>query len=62
MIKKRKRLPWKWQRDLLNRIPKDAEIVDQKVLHESVDNGKLKLLISYDVIENIAKELPIIQD
>lgn len=29
-------------------------------MHEKVENGKLKLLVTYDVIENIAKEEPII--
>lgn len=50
------------KRNLSESIPKDAKIVDEKVLHENVENGKLKLLISYDVIENIAKEEPIIPE
>lgn len=47
------------KKDLVKSIPKDAQIVGEKVLHQKVENGKLKLLISYDVIENIAKAVPI---
>ncbi len=44
------------KKDLLRQLPKDAKIVDQKVLHEQVENGTLKLSILYDVIEDIATE------
>ena len=47
------------KKNLMETIPEDADIIDEKVLHEKVENGKLKLLVSYDVIENIAKEVPI---
>lgn len=47
------------KKDLVKSIPKDAQIVGEKVLHQKVENGKLKLLISYDVVENIAKAVPI---
>ncbi len=42
-------------------LPEDAEIISQKVLHEKVENGKVKLNIHYKVIEDIAKGQPIIQ-
>ncbi len=48
------------KKNVIESIPKDAKIVEEKVLHEKVENGKLKLLVTYDVIENIAKEEPII--
>ena len=39
--------------ELKQRLPKDAEIKNEKVLHETVENGKVKLLIHYQVIEDI---------
>ena len=50
------------KKDLQKTVPEEAKILDEKILHEKEENGKLKLLISYDVIENIAKEAPIIQE
>lgn len=47
--------------ELRKKIPKDAKIIGEKILHESVDNGKVKLNIHYRVIEDIAVEQPIIQ-
>lgn len=39
--------------ELKQRLPKDAQIKSEKVLHETVENGKVKLLIHYQVIEDI---------
>lgn len=50
------------RKDLQRLFSEEAKIIDEKILHEKVENGKLKLLISYDVIENIAKEAPIIEE
>ncbi|NCU18473.1 sporulation protein YqfD [Pallidibacillus pasinlerensis] len=50
------------RKDLQKSFSEEAKIIDEKILHEKVENGKLKLLISYDVIENIAKEAPIIEE
>ncbi|KYG32034.1 sporulation protein YqfD [Alkalihalobacillus trypoxylicola] len=47
--------------DMLKRIPVNAEIIAEKVLHESIENGKVKLQIHYKVIEDIMIEQPIIQ-
>lgn len=47
--------------ELRKKIPKDATIKGEKVLHESVDNGKVELNIHFQVIEDIAIEQSIIQ-
>lgn len=47
--------------ELRKKIPNDAIIKGEKVLHESVDNGKVELNIHYQVIEDIALEQPISQ-
>ncbi|OEH93699.1 sporulation protein YqfD [Bacillus solimangrovi] len=49
------------KKELFNRIDQDATIKGEKVLHQSVENGKVKLIIHYQVIENISVEQPIIQ-
>ncbi|WBL13858.1 sporulation protein YqfD [Sutcliffiella sp. NC1] len=47
--------------ELENKLPQDAVIKGEKVLHQSLENGKVKLAIHYQVIENIVKTEPIIQ-
>jgi similar to stage IV sporulation protein len=47
--------------DLSKDLPKDAEIIGEKVLHETVESGKVNLRIHYQVIEDITSEQPIIQ-
>lgn len=49
------------EHELREQLPDDAEILSGKLLHEAVDNGKVNLTIHYQVIEDIAKEKPIIQ-
>ncbi|MFZ4451984.1 sporulation protein YqfD [Salibacterium aidingense] len=39
----------------------EAEILSEKILHEDTQNGKVKLVIHYQVIEDIKSETPIIQ-
>ncbi|MCM3237044.1 sporulation protein YqfD [Heyndrickxia oleronia] len=51
----------KARNDLKSKIPTDAKVVDEYVLHEKVENGKVNLSIYFQVIENIAIEKPIIQ-
>ena len=46
---------------LIRRVPRDAEIKGEKILHQSIENGKVNLKIHFQVIEEIAKEQPIIQ-
>ncbi|MDX8045948.1 sporulation protein YqfD [Gracilibacillus sp. S3-1-1] len=49
------------KRQLMREIEHDAEIIEEKVLHEREDNGKVKLTLYYTVLENIAKKQPISQ-
>ncbi|WP_110926909.1 sporulation protein YqfD [Bacillus massiliglaciei] len=46
---------------LEKRLGGEAEISGEKILHERLENGKVKLSIHYQVIEDIAKGQPIIQ-
>ncbi|MBS4173577.1 sporulation protein YqfD [Bacillus sp. FJAT-49736] len=47
--------------DLRAKIPNDAKIVDEYVLHEKVEHGKVKLSMYFQVIEDIAEAKPITQ-
>ncbi|MFF2286252.1 sporulation protein YqfD [Peribacillus butanolivorans] len=47
--------------DLQKLLDEEDEIVGEKILHESIENGKVKLYIHYQVIEDIAIGQPIIQ-
>ena len=49
------------RRNLEKKLDEDAEIIGEKILHESIDNGKVTLSIHYQVIEDIAVGQPIIQ-
>ncbi|WP_058307412.1 sporulation protein YqfD [Gracilibacillus massiliensis] len=49
------------KRELLRQLPLDAEIIEEKVLHEREESGKVKLTLYYTVLENIAKKQPISQ-
>lgn len=49
------------RRNLEKQIDENAEIIGEKILHETLDNGKVTLSIHYQVIEDIAKGQPIIQ-
>ncbi|SFA54089.1 similar to stage IV sporulation protein [Anoxybacillus pushchinoensis] len=46
---------------LKRKLPADATIQGEKVLHEAKENGKVKVEMHYQVIENIAIPQPIIQ-
>ncbi|MFE5427021.1 sporulation protein YqfD [Peribacillus simplex] len=47
--------------ELKKHLEEEDEIVEEKILHESMENGKVKLSIHYQVIEDIAIGQPIIQ-
>jgi similar to stage IV sporulation protein len=47
--------------NLDKKVEEDAEIIGEKILHETIDNGKVKLSIHYQVIEDIATGQRIIQ-
>lgn len=47
--------------ELLKKLEDDAVIKGEKVLHETFENGKVILMIHYQVIEDIALSQPIIQ-
>ncbi|MCK1991553.1 sporulation protein YqfD [Peribacillus muralis] len=47
--------------ELNKHLDEEDEIVEEKILHESMENGKVKLSIHYQVIEDIAIGQPIIQ-
>ncbi len=49
------------KKDLLRKIATGSLIKEQKVLHQSVDNGKVKLQILFEVDEDIKNTLPIVQ-
>jgi similar to stage IV sporulation protein len=49
------------KRELKKQMDYDAEIVNVTVLHNELQNGKVKLNLSIEVIENIAKPQPIAQ-
>ncbi|AOH55754.1 sporulation protein YqfD [Peribacillus muralis] len=47
--------------ELKKHLDEEDEIIEEKILHESMENGKVKLSIHYQVIEDIAIGQPIIQ-
>ncbi len=47
--------------DIKNLLSENDKIKGEKVLHKSVDNGKVKISIHFQIIENIAIGQPIIQ-
>lgn len=47
--------------DIKNMLDENAKIKGEKVLHQSVDNGKVTIAIHFQIIENIAEGQPIIQ-
>ncbi|QHS22795.1 sporulation protein YqfD [Virgibacillus sp. MSP4-1] len=49
------------KREIKRHTNHDAEIIDEEILHQSVENGKVKLELLFTVRENIAKPQPIDQ-
>nr|WP_276562571.1 sporulation protein YqfD [Bacillus sonorensis] len=48
--------------DVQKKIGEDGDIIGEKVLHETSENGKVKLIILYQVIEDIVQTTPIVQE
>ncbi|MFT4412679.1 sporulation protein YqfD [Fredinandcohnia humi] len=46
---------------LEKKLDSDAEIIGEKVLRQTTNNGKVKLEIKYNVIENIVTTIPLVQ-
>lgn len=49
------------RKNLSSKLPNEAIIKDEKILHQGQENGKVKLVLYYKVEENIVKTQPIIQ-
>ncbi len=49
------------RQDVEKRLNGGGEVESEKVLHQSVENGKVKLIILYQVIEDIVQTTPIVQ-
>ncbi|MCM3650515.1 sporulation protein YqfD [Metabacillus litoralis] len=49
------------RKDIENKLDKDEKVIGEKVLHETNENGKVKLTVLYQVLENIVKTTPIVQ-
>lgn len=47
------------RKELTKKLPDDAKIKGEKVWQQNVSNGKVKITMLYQVIENIASEQPI---
>lgn len=50
------------KQDVENKIGEDGEVKSEKVLHQTVENGKVKLIILYQVIEDIVQTTPIVRE
>lgn len=46
--------------EIEQQMEEDSKIISGKILHHRIDNGKVSVSMYYKVIENIAKEQPII--
>ncbi|PGM57088.1 sporulation protein YqfD [Bacillus sp. AFS053548] len=49
------------KKELMKKLSPDAKILQEKVLHESIDNGKVNLRMYYKVLEDITKTKTIVQ-
>ncbi|WP_445490344.1 sporulation protein YqfD [Niallia sp. 03133] len=49
------------RKEILNKIGEEGKIKEEKILRQTIKNGKVLLTIDYTTIENIAKEQPITQ-
>ncbi|KKI88566.1 stage IV sporulation protein [Bacillus sp. SA1-12] len=49
------------RKNIEDKLGEGEKVIGEKVLHESIENGKVKLTVHYQVIENIVKTTPIVQ-
>ncbi|WP_273129853.1 sporulation protein YqfD [Metabacillus sp. HB246100] len=49
------------KKEIEDQLDEDEEVIGEKVLHEKEENGKVKLTVLYQVLENIVKTTPIVQ-
>jgi similar to stage IV sporulation protein len=49
------------RKDIKKIIPEDAKIKGEEILHQSIKNGKVRMSIHFQIIEDIVKGQPIIQ-
>ncbi|WP_280768503.1 sporulation protein YqfD [Salipaludibacillus daqingensis] len=49
------------KKELLGKFSDKAEVVDEKVLHQMVDGGKVKISLHFRIMDEIAVKQPIIQ-
>lgn len=50
------------RKDIKSQLSEDANIKGEKVLQQAIENGKVKLAIHFQIIENIAEGQPIIKE
>ncbi|MNC59055.1 putative stage IV sporulation protein YqfD [compost metagenome] len=50
------------KRDIIAKNGVTSVILEQKILHEKKDNGKVYMKVLFEVEQNIAEELPIVHD
>lgn len=49
------------RKEIEDKLDEDEKVIGEKVLHEANENGKVRLTVLYQVLENIAKTTPIVQ-
>ncbi len=49
------------RKDIENKLDAEEEVIGEKVLHQTNENGKVRLTVLYQAIENIVKTTPIVQ-
>ncbi|MFS0879377.1 sporulation protein YqfD [Metabacillus niabensis] len=49
------------KKDIEKNLDEKEQVIGEKILHETTENGKVKLTVLYQVLENIVKTTPIVQ-
>ncbi|MDQ0231596.1 sporulation protein YqfD [Metabacillus malikii] len=49
------------RKQIEHKLDEEEKVIGEKVLHETNENGKVKLTVLYQVLENIVKTTPIVQ-